>query len=82
MASVSSPLMIWLTIKNKGKRIYVVETTAKPRKKKEKKVRFNIEVPKFVPPVHLGPWCQICQAPLYFYERQDICIYCEKGLTN
>ena len=77
--SSSWSLMIYLTIKNKGKRIYVVETKAAPRKKKEKerKVMFDVEIPIFTPPIHPGPWCTICQAPLYFYERQDICLYCE-----
>jgi hypothetical protein len=72
--------MIYLTIKNKGKRIYVVETKAAPRKKKEKKAKpkFEVNVPVFVPPVHPGPWCRICHDPVYFYEYEDICLYCER----
>lgn len=33
----------------------------------------------YVPPVHLGPNCHICNAPVYFYELQNppTCLFCE-----
>jgi hypothetical protein len=31
-------------------------------------------------PPHLGPWCTVCQAPVYLYEKQEppTCLFCEK----
>lgn len=30
-------------------------------------------------PAHLGPWCHVCVAPVYFYELQNppTCLFCE-----
>lgn len=37
------------------------------------------------PQPHQGPWCFICKAPVYPYEKQEpepTCLWCEKSLDN
>jgi hypothetical protein len=36
----------------------------------------------YKPPALPKESCIVCEAPLYFYERDDICLFCEKELDN
>ena len=36
----------------------------------------------YIRPDHPGPWCMFCGEPLYSYERNDLCLYCEKTLDR
>ncbi len=40
---------------------------------------------KHAPQPHAGPWCYVCAAPVYFYEKQEptpICLFCEIRVDN
>ena len=37
---------------------------------------------RYTPPPPPAEKCSSCQAPLYFYESKDLCLFCEKGLDD